>query len=75
MSFIISNPWLQFFHIKLEGTKKQLGDIEYLFSIIPSNNNLTLTLVEKLSFQKDLTVSDGDDIGGDVSRHVSGLNK
>ena len=33
-----------------------------------------LTLVEELSLQEDLTVSDGDDIGGDVGGHVTGLN-
>merc|ERR1712079_171445 len=31
------------------------------------------TLVEQLGFQEDLPVSDGDDVGGDVGRHVSGL--
>merc|ERR1712079_532795 len=31
------------------------------------------TLVEQLGFQEDLSVSDGDDVGGDVGRHVSGL--
>ena len=31
------------------------------------------TLVEQLSLQEDLAVSDGDDIGGDVGGHVTGL--
>ena len=31
------------------------------------------TLEEQLSFQEDLTVSDGNDIGGDVGRHIAGL--
>merc|ERR1719384_529714 len=31
------------------------------------------TLVEQLSLQEDLSVSDGDDIGGDVGGHVTGL--
>ena len=34
---------------------------------------LSLTLVEQLCLQEDLSVSDGDDVGGDVGRHVSGL--
>ena len=32
-----------------------------------------LTLVEQLCLQEDLSVSDGNDIGGDVGRHVTGL--
>merc|ERR1740123_633296 len=31
------------------------------------------TLVEQLCLQEDLSVSDGNDIGGDVGRHVTGL--
>ena len=31
------------------------------------------TLVEQLGLQKDLSVSDGNDIGGDVGRHVTSL--
>merc|ERR1719452_180778 len=31
------------------------------------------TLVEQLCLQEDLTISDGDDVGWDVSRHVSSL--
>lgn len=31
------------------------------------------TLVEQLSFQEDLAVSDGDHVGWNVSRHISGL--
>jgi len=31
------------------------------------------TFVEQLGLQEDLTVSDGDDIGGDVGRHVTSL--
>merc|ERR1712087_943158 len=31
------------------------------------------TFVEQLSLQEDLAVSDGDDVGGDVGRHVSSL--
>ena len=30
-------------------------------------------LVEELGFQEDLAVGDGDDVGGDVGRHVPGL--
>merc|ERR1719341_1587092 len=32
------------------------------------------TLVEQLCLQEDLSVSDGNDIGGDVGRHVTGLS-
>ena len=32
-----------------------------------------ITFVEQLCLQEDLSVSDGDDVGGDVGRHVSGL--
>merc|ERR1712020_456842 len=31
------------------------------------------TFVEQLGLQEDLTVSDGDDVGGDVGRHVTSL--
>lgn len=31
------------------------------------------TLVEQLSLQEDLAVSDGDHVGGNVSGHVAGL--
>merc|ERR1711953_35936 len=31
------------------------------------------TFVEQLSLQEDLSVSDGDDVGGDVGRHVTSL--
>ena len=31
------------------------------------------TLVEKFSFQENLSICDGDDIGGDVCRHISSL--
>jgi hypothetical protein len=31
------------------------------------------TLVEQFSFQKDLSVSDGDDVSGDIGGHVTGL--
>ena len=31
------------------------------------------TLVEELSLQEDLSVSDGNDVGWDVSGHVTGL--
>lgn len=31
------------------------------------------TLVEELSLQEDLTVSDGDHVGGNVGGHVTGL--
>jgi hypothetical protein len=33
-----------------------------------------LTFVEKLSLEEDLAVSDGDDIGGNVGRHVTSLH-
>ena len=33
----------------------------------------TDTLVEQLGLQEDLAVSDGDDVGGDVGGHVTGL--
>lgn len=33
------------------------------------------TLVEKLSLQENLAVCDGDDIGWDVRRYVSSLNR
>ena len=33
-----------------------------------------LTLVEELSLEEDLSVSDGDDIGGDIGGHVTSLN-
>merc|ERR1719361_588518 len=36
-------------------------------------NGGTDTLVEQLSLQEDLSVSDRDDIGGDISRHITGL--
>merc|ERR1719341_996162 len=32
------------------------------------------TLVEQLCLQEDLSVSDGNDVGGDVGRHVTGLS-
>ena len=32
-----------------------------------------LTLVKQLSFQEDLSIGNRNDIGWDVSRHVSGL--
>jgi hypothetical protein len=32
-----------------------------------------LTFVEELSLKEDLAVSDGDDIGGNVGRHVTSL--
>merc|ERR1740131_170858 len=36
-------------------------------------NGGTNTLVEQLGLQEDLSVSDGNDIGGDVGRHITGL--
>jgi hypothetical protein len=33
-----------------------------------------LTFVEELSLEEDLAVSDGDDIGGNVGRHVTSLH-
>jgi hypothetical protein len=33
-----------------------------------------LTFVEELSLKEDLAVSDGDDIGGNVGRHVTSLH-
>merc|ERR1719464_1485787 len=36
-------------------------------------NGGTNTLVEQLCLQEDLSVSDGNDIGGDVGRHITGL--
>ena len=32
------------------------------------------TLMEKLSLEEDLTVGNGDDIGGDISGHITGLS-
>ena len=32
-------------------------------------------LVEELGLQEDLAVSDGDDVGGNVGRHVTSLKK
>ena len=32
-----------------------------------------ITFVEQLGLQEDLAVSDGDDVGGDVGRHVTSL--
>ena len=32
-------------------------------------------LVEELSLQEDLAVSDGDDVGGNVGRHVTSLER
>lgn len=31
------------------------------------------TLVEQLGFQEDLSISDGDDVGGNVGRHITSL--
>jgi len=36
-------------------------------------NGGTDTLVEELSLEEDLTVSDGDNVGGDVSGHITSL--
>ena len=32
------------------------------------------TLMEKLSLEEDLTIGNGDDIGGDISGHITGLS-
>jgi len=37
-------------------------------------NGWANTLVEEISLQEDLTVSNGDDIGGDVRRQITGLS-
>ena len=65
--------------LELEGTGKLLHGLDLGGGTDTGHgetdvNGWADTLMEKLSFQEDLTVSDGDHIGWDVGGHITGLS-
>ena len=47
-----------------------------IVTMVQGNIALTrLTFVEQLCLQEDLSVSDGDDVGGNVGGHITSLSR
>ena len=64
--------------LKLEGTSKLLHGLDLDGGSDAGNGETDIdcgtdTLMEELSLEEDLTVSDGDHIGGNIGGHITGL--